>query len=186
MRVIICILVSVLFSNLQYAQESDSNFKVHSVSLAPNYYTGNSSNGFLANADLVFSQNNLNLFKVSVMGASESSVCVMGPCRTDEYQSYSLMYGREFLSDKGVGLDLFAGAGYFQYKTKNQEPYERGYKKENTIGFPIQGRVRFRNGKAFNLGVQLHANINSASSIFAIGPFFQWNFHPKNKIKSVN
>lgn len=184
MRIVICILASLLCSTLQYAQESGNNFKVHSISLAPNFYAGNSSSGFLVSADLVLNKD-LHLFKVSAMAASEVDVCVMGPCYSDEYRSYSLMYGREFLPNKSIGIDLFAGAGYFHFKTNDRTPRARGYKSENTVGFPLQGRVRFRNGKAFNLGIQMHANINSASSLFAIGPFFQWNFHPKNRISSL-
>ena len=170
-------------SNLNYGQEMDGKFKVKSVSLAPNFYIGNGNTGFMGNLDLVFNKNR-HLFKASIMVASEIDVCVWGPCYSDNYYSFDLMYGREFFVKKGIAIDVFAGVGYLLFETSN--PDLRGYMTKKTIGFPIQARLRFRDGKTFNLGLQLHSNVNSASSLFAIGPFFQWNFHTSKQTDSID
>lgn len=121
------------------------------------------------------------IFRLSSMAASEVDVCVWGPCLNDEIYSFDVMYGREFLKDSRLAIDLFAGVGCFNLKTQNHEPSQSGYLTKNTIGFPVQVRLRFREGKKFNLGLQLHGNINAESSMIAIGPFFQWTFNPVKK-----
>ncbi len=113
------------------------------------------------------------------MAASEIDICIWGPCNTDNYYSYNLMYGREFLVENRIGIDVFAGVGFFKFQTYDSGRRENVTK--NTVGIPVQSRIRFRNGKIFNVGLQVHFNVNSASSIFAIGPFFQWNFHSNKK-----
>lgn len=124
---------------------------------------------------------NQHIFKAGVLGAGELQVCFWGECYNDQYSSFDLMYGRKFFNHRVVAIDVFAGVSYFNFKTRNPEPRESGYETKNTIGFPIQGRIRFLDGKAFNLGLQLHANINTASSIISAGPFFQWTFKPVKK-----
>lgn len=185
MKTIFSLMIFLLLSSFHYGQEPDGKFELHSVSLAPNFYASNSSTGFMGNLDLTFNKNR-HLFKASVMAAAEIDICFWGPCYTDNYYSYDLMYGREFIGKKGVALDVFAGVGYFHFKTSNPDPNNRGYMSKKTIGFPIQTRLRFRDGEIFNLGLQLHFNVNNASNIFAIGPFFQWNFNPRQQDGSIN
>ena len=168
---------TLLFPLLHVAQEESPRLKIHSASISPNFYAGNGNTGFLGNADVSFSFGK-HLLKASALAASEVDVCILGPCYNDNYYSFDLMYGQEFKLGETTAIDLFAGAGYFKFQTRNPNRDERGYVRYNTIGFPLQGRLRFRDGKTFNVGIQIHANINTESSIFAIGPFFQWNFHP--------
>ena len=170
--------ISLLLPGFQVAQEESPKLKLHSASISPNFYAGNGNTGFLVNADLALSLGN-HLFKASALAASEVDICVLGPCYSDNYYSFDLMYGQEFKVGERTAIDLFAGAGYLKFKTRNPNRDERGYVEYNTIGFPLQGRLRFRDGKTFNVGIQMHANINLESSIIAFGPFFQWNFHPR-------
>jgi hypothetical protein len=168
----------LLFPWFHFGQEDVQKLKFHSMSLSPNFYSGNGNTGFMGNADLAVSLGN-HIFKASAMAAAEIDICVWGTCYTDSYYSYDLMYGQKFMAGKTIAIDLFAGAGFLHFETRNPDSRQKGYISEKTIGFPLQGRVRFRHGKVFNIGVQFHGNINSASSIIAVGPFFQWNFHPE-------
>lgn len=171
------VLLLALLPILSSGQDENDKLKVHSVSLSPNLYAGNSATGFLSNLDLTLSMNK-NIFKASVMGGTEVEICYFGSCYNDGYYSFDLMYGREFFKKQRLAIDVFAGVGYFNFQTSNPDPEHRGYLTKETIGFPVQARFRFKDGKVFNIGLQIHANINSVSSIIAIGPFFQWNFHP--------
>lgn len=177
MRNLMLLLGFVLFSILSFGQDGESKLKFHSISISPNFYVGNGNTGFMGNLDVALMMKE-HIFKASLMSASEIDVCVWGPCYNDQYYSFDLMYGMELLKKRGMAVDLFAGVGYFHFKTRN--PELRGYIKKQTIGFPLQGRFRFRDGKMFNLGIQLHANVNTSSSIIAIGPFFQWTFNSRN------
>ncbi len=180
MRNLILIFSLSLLPILCSGQEVESKLKFHSISIAPNLYAANSNTGFMGNLDLAASIKE-HIFKLSTMAASEVDICVWGPCLNDEIYSFDVMYGREFLKDRKLAIDLFAGVGYFNLKTQNREANQSGYISKKTIGFPVQARLRLREGKEFNLGLQLHGNINAESSLVAIGPFFQWTFNPVKK-----
>lgn len=171
------ILALLLFVPWVFMAQSDhDNFRFKSNSIATNYYSGNGKSGFLAGLDLSFQKVD-HIFKVSAMAAAEVDIC-LGECLQDNVYSFDALYGRELPIGRSMALDIFAGVGYFHLKTANPDTRQHNYVSEKTVGFPLQGRFRFRRGKIFNMGLQLHANINGASSIIAIGPFFQWNFHP--------
>lgn len=168
------LLFVLLFPWWHFGQEEGQTLKFHSASLSPNFYSGNNATGFMGNLDLAFKIDE-HILKASVMAAAEVDIWTS---YKDNYYSYDLMYGREFMAARSIAIDLFGGVGYLHFKTRNPDTRQKGYVDEKTIGFPLQGRVRFRHGKVFNMGIQIHANVNSASSIIAVGPFFQWNFHP--------
>ncbi len=170
------VLLFALLPVLSFGQEDQDQLTFHSISLSSNFYAGNSTTGFMGNIDLAFRKKE-HIFKINAMSAAEIDICVWGPCYTDSYYSFDLMYGREFFKKQLLAVDLFAGVGYLNFQTSNPDPNNRGYLTKSTIGFPLQARFRFRDGKVFNLGLQIHGNINSAKSIIAFGPFFQWNFH---------
>ncbi len=158
-----------------FGQENQQRFKFHSTSLSPNFYSGNNATGFMVNLDLAFAIDG-HILKASVMAAAEVDIWTS---YQDNYYSYDFMYGREFMAGRSIAIDLFGGVGYLHFKTRNPDTRQKGYVDEKTLGFPLQGRLRFRHGKVFNLGVQIHSNVNGASSIIAVGPFFQWSFHPE-------
>lgn len=172
------ILVLLLVSFLSFGQENQEKLKFHSNSFALNFYSGNNATGFMVNLDAAVKKGP-HIFKAFAMTAAELEVL---SSYNDNYYSFDLLYGREFSQNQGIAFDLFAGIGYYHFKTRNPDVDKRGYLSKKTIGFPLQGRLRFRDGKIFNLGIQFHANINNASSIISFGPFFQWNFE-RNKSK---
>lgn len=59
------LLVSLCF----LGQEDVQKLKVHSISLSPNFYSGNNATGFMGNADLAFSIDG-QILKASVMAAA--------------------------------------------------------------------------------------------------------------------
>ncbi|HBK71708.1 MAG TPA: hypothetical protein DDZ39_08670 [Flavobacteriaceae bacterium] len=78
-----------------------------------------------------------------------------------------MLYGKEIPIKNWLAIDLFAGLGYFKFNY-NQGSSTKEYKKD-TMGFPLQSRIKFKTGKTFSLGLQLHSNINSATTIYQPG-----------------
>jgi hypothetical protein len=153
------------------AQEKNNGIEVHSISFSPlSIYFANRDGGFGMNIDVSFSKGK-HIFKIYAGGASEFTISYGGGKRTDSFGEYNILYGRELKIKKWFGIDLFAGAGYFNFKYNggSSTEYNKG-----VIGFPLHSKIRFNTGRIFSLGLQLHSNINNATTIYQPGIFLQW------------
>ena len=171
MRRLVFIFIIALFCEQLYGQESTEKLKIHSVSIALNLYVANNL-GLNGSADVTFRLSK-KLFKTAVAAGGEIPTCAIGPCRSDSFSSYDLLYGREFRTSNLLSFDVFAGIGYFRYKSPL--PSSQDYLTEETVGVPLQTRVRIMISQKLDMGIQLHGNLNSAQNLFSFGPFFQWN-----------
>jgi hypothetical protein len=170
MKLILVFIATLLSAFTIYSQTSSEKFKFHSVSASPNLGIVKGSTTLGGEADIVFSKGK-HLFKLVAAVGSEAESC-FGLCRSVSFTTYDLMYGREFGKLESISFDVFAGVGYFY--VRYPDPNNSDYRKENTIGFPVQARLRFMAAKKFNLGIHMGGNINGTSSLIAFGPFFQW------------
>ena len=153
------------------AQNDNKGIEFHSISFSPlSLYTSDRDGGFGMNLDLAINSGN-HIFKIYAGGASEVAVDFGDGSINDSFGEYNLLYGREFKVKERVGIDLFAGVGYFNFTYDGGSPTEN---KEAVIGFPLQAKIRFNAGRIFSLGLQLHSNLNSATTIFQPGIFLQW------------
>ena len=153
------------------AQNENKGIEFHSISFSPlNIYFGERDSGFGMNLDVSFNKGN-HIFKIYAGGASEFGINIGGESINDSFAEYNILYGRELKIKEWLGIDFFAGVGYFNFKYNGGSSTE--YKKA-VIGFPLQSKIRFNTGRIFSLGVQLHSNINSATTIYQPGIFLQW------------
>ena len=170
------VLIILLFSISMNAQNISKKHTIefHSFSFSPmgayltKDYGDGVFGGFGGNIDLSIN-NNKNIVKLFIGYGDE--VSLFGNIN-DNFVEYNLMYGREFIIKKWLSLDIFAGLGFFKFNY-NQGSSNWFYKKE-VIGFPIQTKIRFKTGRIFSLGLQLHNNINSTTSVYKPGLFLQW------------
>ena len=153
------------------AQNENKGIEFHSISFSPlNVYFSDRDSGFGMNLDVSFNTGQ-HIFKVYAGGASEFGINLGGESINDSFAEYNILYGRELKIKKWFGIDFFAGVGSFNFT------YDKGSStesKNNVIGFPLQSKIRFNTGRIFSLGVQLHSNINSATTIYQPGIFLQW------------
>lgn len=153
------------------AQDENKGIEFHSISFSPlNIYFSDRDNGFGMNLDVSFNTGK-HIFKIYAGGASEFSINIGGENINDSFAEYNILYGRELEIKKWFGIDFFAGVGFlnFKYDTGSSTEYKKG-----VIGFPLQSKIRFNTGRVFSLGVQLHSNINNATTIYQPGIFLQW------------
>lgn len=147
------------------AQEKDKETLFYSISFSPlNIYSDNTSGGLGLNADVSFNKGN-HIFKIYLGCATEFKL--FGGA-ADTFVEYNLLYGRKLEITKWVGIDLFAGLGYFNFSDSSLKS------KKETIGFPLQGKIRFNTGPKFSLGLQLHRNTNNVKNVNHYGIFLQW------------
>lgn len=160
------------------AQDDNKGLEFHSISISLNGYLAegfdsdlqDKNSGFGLNFDIAVNKGP-HIFKLYAGGGSEVNLDLWGESENDKFKEYNLMYGRELNIKEWFGIDLFAGVGFFRYI------YERSSQtksKKGVFGFPLQSKIRFNTGRIFSLGLQLHSNINSATTIFQSGIFVQW------------
>lgn len=153
------------------AQENNKGIEFHNISFSPlSIYFADRDGGLGMNIDVSFNKGK-HIFKIYVGGASEFAINYGGGKISDSFGEYNILYGRELKIKKWFGIDLFAGAGYFNFKYNggSSAEYNKG-----VIGFPLQSKIRFNTGQIFSLGLQLHSNINNATIIYQPGIFLQW------------
>ncbi|RMA65706.1 hypothetical protein [Ulvibacter antarcticus] len=169
--IIVCSFLLVLSNSVA---QNEAGFQIYSASGTIGGYFDKDTGGAAGGLDVVFDLNN-NKFRFSAMGGSELKVNVLGPNRSDVFVEANLSYGRELSINDWLFAEFYGGLGYFYFKKANSENFE--FTNYNTIGFPIDARIRFQLGANFGIGLQLHSNLNSASTIYYVGPFFQLKFN---------
>lgn len=190
MRKLLLILALVAFTGDILAQDEVGNRKLefHSIAFSPlGFYTSNRDGGLAINIEVDVNYGE-HVFKLYGGTGSEVQINIFGSPINDTYTEWSLMYGREFLGGQDYFfIDIFAGIGYFKF-TYDKGATENIYpnytyddygnlpreRKEAVIGLPLDLKLRFKTGKIFCLGLQVHANFNSATTIVQTGIFLQW------------
>ncbi len=187
------ILFTLLFSSLTIlasAQEEVNNevvannkFEFHSISFSPiGFYASQASAGLGANLDLAVNYGK-NIFKLYANGGSEFVINTFGEPIYDSYDEYGILYGKTIQLKSKVNFDYFAGLSFFKYTfNKNSSASEYDYYYEpndeesvkKVIGLPLQAKLRFNTGRIFSLGLQIHANLNTATAVIQPGLFLQW------------
>ncbi|WP_432670903.1 hypothetical protein [Flavobacterium sp. SM2513] len=179
------ILFTLLFSSsFGFAQEIETDkFQIHSISVSPiGFYASQASAGFGANADVAVNYGK-NIFKLYANGGSEFVINTFGASIYDSYEEYGILYGRTIQLKSKVDFDYFAGLSFFKYTSNNNSSaseYDYYYEPnaeesvKKVIGVPLQAKLRFKLTRVFSLGLQLHTNINTATSIFQPGFFVQF------------
>ena len=158
----------------------------HSIAFSPlSFYSSNRDGGVALDIELGFNYG-LNVIKLYAASGSEFTVSVFGASVTDSYTEASILYGRELKAGEFFFVDFFAGIGYFaftydggaiaddtfNYYTNSFDTV--GEYKKTVLGIPLDLKFRFQTGPLFSLGLQIHGNINSATSIVQPGLFLQW------------
>ncbi|TXE19898.1 hypothetical protein ES692_01165 [Psychroserpens burtonensis] len=171
MKKIMLILLFLSFILNGHAQDETNKLKLHSISLAPlNLYFANRDGGFVVNLDVGFNYGK-HIFKVYAGQGSQFKINFIGEAIQDSFDEYNIMYGRELQINEWLHIDFFGGLGFFNFKY--DENSRREYTK-GSVGLPLQSKIRFNINKNVALGLQLHSNINSATSIYQPGIFVQW------------
>lgn len=169
-KVILLITLLSCFANIS-AQEVDKGWQFHGISFAPfNLYYTNRSGGFAMNLDLSVNSGS-NIVKIYGGSGMEFRLKLFGESVYDSFTEIDVLYGREIKVKEWMCVDAFVGAGYFKFNYDNNAPNECD---ETLIGFPLQNKIRFNVGKVLSFGLQLHANINRATSIYQPGLFVQY------------
>ncbi len=193
------IIVFSLFSTILFSQED--KLKFHSISFSfPSIYFDNHTGGIAFSLDVSFKKE-LHIYKIFGLTGSEYNLSILDPSRREDFNEIDLLYGREFGVNKWLYFDFYGGVGFFKQTISipeaisgtgggscgfggfcfNIPDYEYKRNRNYTIGLPLQSKIRFKTGKQFSLGIQLHTNINSVNTIYNIGLFFQWRLGSKNK-----
>ena len=192
MRKLLIILALFTFIGNMFAQDVVEKRKLefHSIGFSPlSFYTSNRDGGVALSIELAANYGE-HVFKLYGGTGSEMTINIWGTPISDTYTEWSLMYGREFQAGKDyVFFDVFAGIGYFNFTydkgaTEDIYPnynypsdpnlyYPREIEK-GVVSIPIDLKLRFKTGRIFSLGVQVHANFNSATTIVQPGIFLQW------------
>jgi len=105
-----------------------------------------------------------------------------GPTRTfwdsepyGNFTEINLLYGREFSISEEFSADVYAGAGYFLFG--KPDPYGSRYTiNESSIGFPIEGSLKYRIWDWLRLGFQAHHNFNSVKNVTVFGGILDFRF----------
>lgn len=163
-----------------------NGIEFHSIAFSPlSFYSSNRDGGVALDIELGFNYG-LNVVKLYAGSGSEFTVSVFGASITDSYTEVSVLYGRELKAGEFFFVDLFAGIGYFAFTydggaipTNTFNYYTNSFNtigeyKKTVIGIPLDLKFRFQTGRLFSLGLQIHGNINSATSIVQPGLFLQW------------
>ena len=189
MRKLLLILALFTFIGNMFAQDIVEKRKIefHSIGFSPlSFYTSNRDGGVALNIELGANYGE-HVFKLYGGTGSEFQIIVLGSPITDSYTEWSLMYGREFQGAKNyLFFDVFAGIGYFNFtydKGATEDIYNYpsdpnlNYPRERekgVLGIPLDVKLRFKTGRIFSIGLQVHANFNSATTIVQPGIFLQW------------
>ena len=153
------------------AQDDNKGIEFHSISFSLNGYLAegldseydNDQYGIGLNFDIAMNKG-LHIFKL--YGSIGGEADILGG---DYFREYNLMYGRELNIKEWFEIDFFAGIGFFKYNYDTSSP------NKFVVGFPLQSKIRFNTGRIFSLGIQLHININSTTTMFyQSGIFCQW------------
>jgi len=169
MRFLLLLFWGLVFSFPLLAQEETNKFQFHSASTSFVFYVNQDSGGAIITTDLGFNSGK-NIFKL--MGSAGSEINILGGSG-DTLNEINLLYGREWRLTSWLYTDTFIGAGYFTYEDSS------GFRediRDETIGFPLQLKLRFKMGNHFGAGLQTHANFNFAKTFVAMGSFIQFSF----------
>lgn len=152
---------------ITFAQETSNKVEYHSFSVSPlSIYFDDSTGGLVFNGDVSFSKGK-HLFYLSFTAGSE--LTFFGS-QGDSFQQLNVLYGRELKFNKTIFLDVNGGLGYFSFKTKKNDVFNR----HNKVGLPVGLTLRFKTGKRFSLGLKFSSNINSVNVIHTTGITFHW------------
>lgn len=173
----IIILLAFISSSLVWGQQPEEvtnktvSIEGVSISVPFDLFADSNAFGVVYRGDLIVSQRK-NLFTLSVgYGDGIFSFPLFGTSKSiRNFRQVNLLYGREFKLSRTIYVEAHGGAGYFSARRSNNNNMT-----ENTVGFPIQGKIRFHTGPRFSIGLQIGTTINSLGSIYNAGIFIQWN-----------
>ncbi len=169
------IVASIFLISVMGISQSDGKkeqFIFKSFSFSPGVYSNNSNTGIALSGDINYAYNK-NIYTFSAIAGGVVCGDFFGSCRSENFEQLNILYGRELMLTKKIVIDVHAGLGYFSYKSSSTIGTESG--RSTTVGFPLTAKLRFKTGNRFSIGLQLHANVNSVSTIYTAGVLFQWN-----------
>ena len=181
-----------------FSQNKKLKFHRFSLSfpvISTNTENGNRSLAISIDTELKYKNH---LFKSFLQAGAELNISVFGPSREVSFLETDIMYGRQLYLNNWLDISGFLGLGAFfesssipvRSTTSNSTSgvgwpgildfssitYTYSNNKETTIGFPLQIITRIKTYKKFFIGIQLHSNFNSISSIFGFGINLSWKF----------
>lgn len=177
LTVIVCLsfILNSIAQDASKETEHNNRLQFHSISLTPlSLYFSEEGGGLVSTIDVGFNSGK-HIFKVCAGGGTEFKLNLGGESPKDSFQEYNILYGRALPIKKWFAIDFFAGVGYFNFKYSGTYATNYVAYKKGVIGFPLQSKIRFNITKTFSSGLQLHSNINSATTIYQPGIFFQFN-----------
>ena len=162
----------ITFQVCSQVEDSSEKFAYRSTSISPIGLYFGSETGVTIGADLSFDYRK-NIFSLNFDAGTEGNF--VGS--SDQYVAANILYGRSFHLNKNIFTDLYAGAGYFNFRTYDfiGTSGRKGDIKESTIGFPIGAKFLYQLGPRYSMGLKVGANINSLETIGTVGLVLQWN-----------
>lgn len=192
----------VFFITGVHSQEPDNSLRFYSISFSPlNAYTSSSSEGIALSLDLNLKKGNT-LIKVFALTGSESDISGFAESDISEnFYEMDILLGNEIEAKSWLYIDYFAGLGLKDLITNTPEKipgsghpagsgifsytqYEyRDNKSHNVkLALALQSNLRFKTGKRFSLGLQLHTNITTSNTMISYGLLFRWKLGSASRL----
>jgi hypothetical protein len=89
---------------------------------------------------------------------------------TASFKQLSLLYGREFELKEWLFAETHLGGGLFFYDSSDSPIHI------STFSVPIVGKIRFKTGERFSIGLRLTYLFNSFNNLYSGGLSLQWNY----------
>ncbi|MFK2820466.1 hypothetical protein U0L90_10090 [Flavobacteriaceae sp. LMIT009] len=163
----------LLVALVSYGQDVEkSNLRYRSWSVTPievyDFSSGNQDlfSGvlpFSISTDLAFSLNE-SLFSISATYGEESGIF----SGSANFKQISLLYGREFELNEWLFFETHTGGGMFFY---NSTDLTKGV---SELAIPLVGKLRFKTGNKFSIGLRLSYIFNSFNNLYSAGLSLQW------------
>jgi hypothetical protein len=106
------------------------------------------------------------LFSISGSYGQESGIF----SGSASYKQLSLLYGREFELKEWLFAETHLGGGLFFYGSSDTPTYISAF------AVPIVGKIRFKTGERFSIGLRFTYLFNSFNNLYAGGLSLQWNY----------
>lgn len=170
----IILLTYLMMGFYSYAQDRDkSKLKFKSWSVTPELYEFSNRNSEMFSGilplslsiDFTYALSN-NLFSFSASYGGETGVF----SGSANYKQMSLLYGREFVLEDWFLVETHLGGGMFFYGSSDLE----GNISEFAV--PLVGKVRFKTGERFSIGLRFTYIFNSFSNLYSGGLLLQWDY----------
>lgn len=93
----------------------------------------------------------------------------------NQFYNLNIMYGREFLPNNWLVLEVFVGIGFVNFSKENIDT-DWMCETNRAINLPVSLNTLFVTGKVFRMGINTNINLNSFEILYSTNLIFQFRF----------